>query len=162
MSGTAEHLAARLEAEGQKTVEFFRNLAAPDWEREVYADGAVWRVRQVLAHFVASEISMCRLVEDVLRGGPGSPEDFRLNEYNQRRVAKLEEFLPDELIEHYTQARRETIELVQGLAPADLEKTGRHPFLGIASLEEIIKLMYRHNQIHQRDIRSAISAAGVG
>jgi hypothetical protein len=35
----------------------------------------------------------------------------------------------------------------------DLAKLGRHPFLGITSLEDIIKMVYRHNQIHMREIR---------
>jgi hypothetical protein len=30
---------------------------------------------------------------------------------------------------------------------------GRHPFLGRAPLSEIIKIIYRHNQIHLREIR---------
>jgi len=40
----------------------------------------------------------------------------------------------------------------------DLEKSGRHPWLGMAQVEEIIKLMYRHNQIHQREIREALES----
>jgi hypothetical protein len=42
---------------------------------------------------------------------------------------------------------------VAGLSEADLQKTGRHPFLGETSLAEMIKMVYRHNQIHYRDLR---------
>ncbi len=39
------------------------------------------------------------------------------------------------------------------------KKVGRGPGsgMGIAAVEEIIKLMYRHNKIHQREIRAAIN-----
>jgi hypothetical protein len=39
----------------------------------------------------------------------------------------------------------------------DLEIQGRHPFLGVAPLSDIIKLIYRHNQIHIREIRKTLT-----
>jgi len=42
---------------------------------------------------------------------------------------------------------------VESLDEADLAKEGRHPFLGETTVEEMIKLVYRHNQIHYRDMR---------
>ena len=47
--------------------------------------------------------------------------------------------------------------VVAHMTPEDLPKVGRHPFLGAAPLEDIIKLLYRHNQIHQRDVRRLLS-----
>jgi hypothetical protein len=35
----------------------------------------------------------------------------------------------------------------------DLERIGRNPFLGEVPLVEIVKLIYRHNQIHLRDLK---------
>jgi hypothetical protein len=46
---------------------------------------------------------------------------------------------------------------MNGLSADDLVKTGRHPWLGIAPLEDMIQLLYRHNQIHQRDIRKLLA-----
>jgi hypothetical protein len=42
------------------------------------------------------------------------------------------------------------------MQPADLERIGRHPFLGVAPLVEMIKLVYRHNGIHIRDARKLV------
>jgi len=47
---------------------------------------------------------------------------------------------------------------VQKMQESDLERKGRHPFLGITTLEEMLKLIYRHTMIHQRDIRRALEA----
>jgi len=156
MTDTSEHLALRLRDEGQKTIEFFGNLAPEQWDLTVYTEGTSWIVRQVLAHFVATESGMALLVKNILAGGPGSPEDFNLNDYNERRVAKLTGLSAGELIRRFAENREATAKLVARLTHADLQRAGRHPFLGVAPLEDIIKLMYRHTQIHQREIRKVL------
>jgi DinB superfamily len=153
MDNPSVHLAGRLRSEGLKTLEFFRGLEPAEWDQEVYTEGACWKVRQVFAHQVASEISLRRLFENILAGGPGSPEDFRLNEYNERRVEKLEGMDIETLYQQFAEQRESNAVFVAGLTAADLQRTGRHPFLGVATLEEMIKLLYRHNQIHMREIR---------
>jgi len=158
MPDTPEFLSERLRAEGAKTLVFFRALTLQQWEAPVYTEGAHWSVRQVLAHFVAAESGITRLVENILAGGKGTPEDFDLNAYNERKVEALKEAVPEALLEQFSQLREKTAMLVRGFQPDDLEKSGRHPWLGAAPLGEIVKLMYRHNQIHQRDIRKAFES----
>jgi hypothetical protein len=65
---------------------------------------------------------------------------------------------PGELIEQFRQERENCIALVHRLSQEDLQKSGRHPWLGVAPVEEIVKLLYRHNQIHLRDIRKALAS----
>jgi hypothetical protein len=156
MADTSEHLADRLRIEGKKTIEFFGGLTPDQWEKPVYSEGANWMVRHVLAHFVATEVGIALLVKNIMAGGPGSPEDFKLNDYNERRVAKLTGLSADELMRRFSENREASANLVDGMTQADLLRTGRHPFLGIAALEDIIKMMYRHNQIHQREIRKVL------
>ncbi len=146
-------LIKRLGDEGEKTVEFFRQLQPEDWSRQVYTDGARWTVREVLTHFVNAESSVYRLVLNIVDGGEGVPEDFELDRYNERKVKQHQDKDMDVLLADFTALRQRTIALIQGFTPDDLEKRGRHPFLGIARIEDIVKLMYRHNQIHQREIR---------
>ncbi len=126
------------------------------WQQTIYAEGALWSVKDLLAHFVATESGMRRLLEDVLSGGAGSPDDFDLNAYNARKVASLKDATPDELLTQFSRLRAASVSLVAGMSADDLNRQGRHPWLGMAPLEDIIKLMYRHNQIHQRDIRRAL------
>ena len=38
----------------------------------------------------------------------------------------------------------------------DLERSGNDPYLGETSLSEMIKLTYRHLQIHLRDVRERL------
>ncbi len=156
MADTSEHLADRLRNEGQKTLEFFSNLAPEQLDLTVYTEGANWAVRQVLAHFVATEVGITLLVKNILAGGTGSPEDFNLNEYNERHVARLTGLSAGELMRKYAENREVSAKLVAEMSPDDLQRTGRHPFLGVAPVEDIIKMMYRHNQIHQREIRKVL------
>jgi hypothetical protein len=155
VTDTPHRLADRLLSEGGKTRQYFKDLAPDQWNLVVYSEGASWTVRQILAHIVAAESSMARLVKDILAGGKGTPENFDLDAYNERKVAGLSSAAVDDLLDQYTRLRSEFASLVRQMSIDDLAKTGRHPFLGIASLEEIVKLFYRHNQIHLRDIRRA-------
>ena len=154
---TPEYLAQRLIKEGNKTIEYFMSLAPEEWHRKVYSDGAQWRVHQILAHFVASEIAFNRLISNILAGGGGSPEDFDINYFNERKVLLFKEVPNTDLLLLFEKSRSKNVSLIQAISPYDLERVGRHPFLGLAPLSDIIKLIYRHNQIHQRDIRRLIS-----
>lgn len=100
---------------------------------------------------------MRALMTNVLAGGPNLPQDFDLNRYNEGQVSKWDDAAPPDLLVKFHQERQTTVDWVRGLAPDDLVKTGRHPWLGVAPLEEIIQLMYRHNQIHQREIRKVLA-----
>lgn len=156
MTDTPQHLAEKLLADGEKTLAFFDPLTQQQWSIEVYTDGMVWCVREVLCHFASSETSFNRLLENILEGGEGSPEGFNIDAYNQRKVAQLEKASTEELLNSYKLARLKNVEIVSRLQPEDLQRTGRHPFLGVATLEDIIKLIYRHNQIHLRDVRKLL------
>jgi len=157
MAETPERLVARLQGEGEKTLEFFRRLTPQQWELPVYSDGGCWSVRQILAHFVAAERGIYKLIQNVLDGGEGAPADFDLNAYNERKVSQLEAETISSLLEQFAAQRRASAQLVARLSAQDLLRQGRHPWLGMAALEEIIQLLYRHNQIHQREIRKALS-----
>jgi DinB superfamily len=156
MPDTPEFLAERLLQEGQKTQDFFRVLELAQWDIVIYTEGMQWTVRQVLAHFVATEGAIQKLMKNILEGGPGSPSDFNIDAYNERKVAALREATPQELIGQFSHLRQKSAALVSGMTQEDLNRRGRHPFLGVTDLSEIIKLLYRHNQIHQRDVRKLL------
>ncbi len=160
MPDTPASLAERMMEQGQKTLEFFRALAPEQWRLPIYTEGSTWSVQDVLAHFAAAESGITRLVENILGGGPGSPDNFDLNAYNERKVAGLKSTSVEELLLKFSVLREKSAALVKGLNQDDLAKMGRHPWLGIASIEDILKMMVLHNQIHQRDIRRAINSAG--
>ena len=157
MPETPERLVERLSSEGQKTLEFFCALSPEQWESTVYSTGSQWNARQVLAHFVSAEDAFIILMQNILEGGSGAPEDFDIDRFNEHEVAMLNLATPAELLEQFAVQRQASARLVARMTPEDLPKVGRHPFLGAVPLEDIIKLLYRHNQIHQRDVRRLLS-----
>jgi hypothetical protein len=160
MPETPASIAERMAREGQKTLEFFKALTPEQMLAPIYSEGSVWAVRDVLAHFVSAESGITRLIENILAGGSGTPEDFDLDTYNERKVASLREASADDLLGQFETLREISVSLVRRLQQADLAITGRHPWLGVATIEDILKIIYRHNHIHQRDIRRALNSAG--
>ena len=146
-------LAERLRADGERTAAFFAALTGDQWQQVVYTEGAEWKVRDMLAHFVSVEKSILKLFENIREGGMGASEDFSVDRFNAEQVSKLAEISPSDLLAQYQEARAKMIAWVSGLSESDLQKTGRHPFLGVTTLGEMIKMVYRHNQIHLRDLR---------
>lgn len=155
MSETSE-LAEKLRKEGEKFNEFFETLTDLQWTTEVYTEGTVWTIRNILAHLMTAERAFVRLFENILRGGAGVSEDFIIDRYNARQQEKTKELGPIELLEQYKIVRAEMIRFVSSIGDSDLEKIGRHPYLGLTTLREMIKMVYIHNQIHYRDIKKVL------
>ena len=156
MTETADSLTQRLMNGGEKTVGFFEALSPDQWGISIYTEGSCWTVQQVLAHLVAAEVSIVRLVKNILSGGEGTPENFNLDAYNERKVSELQGISPEKLLAEFKSRRAGTVSLVAGLSSADLSRQGRHPWLGVTEVGEIIKLLSLHTQIHQRDIRKVL------
>lgn len=157
MLDTPERLAERLNLEGQKTVDFFCRFTPDQLEQIIYSDGSSWSVRQVLAHLVSSEKAFGDLIVDILDGGLGAPEGFDIHQFNQGEVAGMDGENREDLLRQFEEQRELNVKRISRIHSEDLNRLGRHPYLGIVALEEIVKLLYRHNQIHQRDVRRLVS-----
>ena len=157
MSEIAEKLADRLASEAQKCVAYFHALSPNSWTVKIYTDGAQWDVRELLAHFVSAEAANTRLVENILLGGAGAPLEFDIDTFNNADVQIFSHISIDELLERFIDLRQSTVAMVRIMTSEDLSRVGRHPFLGQANVEDIIKLIYLHDQIHLRDIKKALS-----
>ncbi len=155
MSETTE-LAEKLKSEGEKFISVFSSLADDQWKAEVYTEGEMWTVRNVLSHFVTSERGLVKLFEQIRQGGAGAGDDFSIDRYNAAQQAKTKELTPAELLEQYKEIRADSISWVSGLKDEELEIKGRHPFLGETTLREMVKMLYLHNQLHYRDLKKAL------
>jgi uncharacterized damage-inducible protein DinB len=156
MPETPAFLAERLKTEGDKTAAFFASLTDDQWKSEVYTEGETWTVRNVLAHYVTAEKGFVSIFTNIRAGGPGASDDFDIDRYNASQQKKTRELTPVELLEQFKAIRAQMTAFVTSLTEADLAKQGRHPFLGQATLAEMIKMVYRHNQIHYRDLRKVV------
>ncbi|HET9914699.1 MAG TPA: DinB family protein [Anaerolineales bacterium] len=149
-------LAEKLKSEGERFVSIFTGLTDDQWHKEVYTEGATWTIRNVLAHFVTSERGLLKLFDQIRQGGTGAPDDFSIDRYNAAMQARTRELNPQELLEQYKSIRAESITWTAGLSEADLDRQGRHPFLGMTTIREMVKMLYIHNLTHYRDMKKVI------
>ena len=149
-------LADKLKSEGEKIYAIFAGLTDEQWDSDVYTEDQTWTIRNVLAHFVTSERGLVRLFERIRAGGEGSPDDFSIDRYNARQQEKTQKLSPQELLEQYKAVRADSVAWTLSLEESDLEIEGRHPFLEMTTLREMIKMLYLHNIIHYRDMKKAL------
>lgn len=153
-----DELAEKLKSEGERFVSIFTELTEGEWQKEVYTEGATWTIRNVLAHFVTSERGLLKLFEQIRQGSAGTPDDFSIDRYNAAMQERTKEAAPQDLLEQYKTIRAESVAWTSGLAESDLEKQGRHPFLGMTTIREMVKMLYIHNLTHYRDMKKAIKS----
>lgn len=149
-------LADKLKSEGEKYAELFARLSDEQWEAEVYTEGETWTIRNILAHFVTSERGLIRLFERIRTTGEGSPDDFSIDRYNASQQRKTKDIPAQELLEQYKAVRSDSIMWTLSLSESDLEIQGRHPFLGMTTIREMLKMLYLHNQLHYRDLKRVL------
>jgi len=158
MGEQIDQLVRKLRDEGEAAQARLAALPLEAWETPVYAEGQVWRVRDVLAHLVSAERGHQNLIANVAGGGPGSPPDFDLNRYNNSRVAKLAGRSVPDLLADLQAVRADTISLVAGLSDEDLMRRGNHPALGNdTALADFIRIVFMHVRMHLRDITRVLA-----
>ena len=155
-------LAEKLKAEGEKMISIFRALSDEQWAQNIYTEGSTWTIRNVLSHFVTSERGLLKLFEQIRQGGAGAADDFSIDRYNAAMQERTRGATPQELLEQYREVRARAVAWVSGLEEAELEITGRHPFLGQTVIREMIKMLYIHNLTHYRDMKKALQDPAQG
>ena len=156
MTETSAFLSERLRTEGEKTFAFFAGLSPAQWQSSVYTEGETWTIRNVLAHYVTAEKGFIVIFSGMKDGGTGVPDDFDIDRYNASQQRKTRELTSAELLAEFQSVRAKMVALVASFSETDLARQGRHPFLGQTTLNEMIKMVYRHNQIHYRDLRKVL------
>jgi hypothetical protein len=156
MNDEVQHLSRRMAEDGAKTAGFFNDLSTEDWEQQVYTTGSEWTAKDILAHFVSAERAFVELLTDIVSGGPGAPRDLDIVAFNEQEVPSLRTHSTSDLLSAFVSARQKTADIASQMTAEDLNKQGYHPWFGEVDLRSMVKLVYRHNMIHLRDIRKAL------
>jgi hypothetical protein len=132
-------------------------LSNDQWQLALYSEPQVWTVRDMLAHFLSSEVGLLRIAQDIAAGGPGAPEGFDYNEFNASEQERLAGLPPPRLLVNLAAAREATLAWLAGLTEADLDRVGRHPALGEITLETFVNVIYGHQLMHMRDLQRLLT-----
>ena len=149
-------LAEKLGLEGEKIYAIFSAFTDDQWNAEVYTEGTTWTIRNILSHLVTSERGLIKLFEQIRLGGEGASIDFSIDRYNAAQQARSKDLTPSEILAQYKEVRANSIAWVSDLRDNELEIKGRHPFLNVTTIREMIKMLYIHNQTHTRDIKKVL------
>jgi hypothetical protein len=157
MGPRVDFLVRRLTEEGAALLAQLDAVASETWGAPVYpaAEGA-WTIHSILAHLVSAEGYIRLMMADIIAGGPGAPPGVDVHAINATEVASLSAFSPAALIARLRDSRAATIAMVTAFSDDDLDRQGNHPLLGQMALEDFVKLIYRHNKMHMRDVQRAL------
>jgi uncharacterized damage-inducible protein DinB len=152
-------LAEKLKSEGEKIFTVFNEYKDSQWDKEVYTEGTTWSIRNVLSHLITSERGLIKLFEQIRQGGEGASLEFSIDRYNASMQARSKDLTEAELLKQYQEVRANSIAWVSNLKDEELEIKGRHPFLGVTTIREMIKMLYIHNQTHTRDMKKVLKSS---
>lgn len=155
-SPRVQALIDRLEKGKLKTNEIFGKLSPEQWEHVIYDETPAWTWRDLLAHFVSAEERLLHVAANVAAGGEGTPEDFDFDAFNVDELARLRDHSPARLLALLDNARQATLTWVATLDDARLDWMGRHPALGVVSLEAMVTAIYGHQLLHMRELQSTL------
>ena len=119
-----------------------------------------WSVRDLLVHLATSERGVLDVLHGMLRGESIVPSDFDLDRWNRGQVARLHGLSLEALAERLRETRRRTLELVDRLTEADLERRGRHALGREVSLGETLRIMAAHERVHIEEVNYAVLRVG--
>jgi hypothetical protein len=124
------------------------------WSTTLYTDGAVWTIKDMLAHQIRPNASFNTTGAIFWRAAPAHRKIFRSTRSQCRgRVDGRSDGC--RFVGRFARHAPASIDLVAMIVRLILRQ-GRHPFFGLMMIEDMFKLIYRHNMMHARDLRRVL------
>ena len=153
MSDHKDKLRQTIEADDATSLAIFRRVSPEQWERPVPSDeGANWKARDVLSHVTISEGGQLAVIQRILAGQGGVPEDFDLNRYNRRAVQKQVERKVDDMLTSIKSDHAQVLAALDGMSEADLDKTGRHARGDTLTVAQFFQRITEHRRQHAEEL----------
>ena len=153
MSERKDKLRQTIKADDAASLAIFRRISPKQWEQPVPSDeGATWRARDVLNHVTISEGGQLVVIQRVLDGQGGVPEDFDLNRYNRRAVQKQAERTVDDMLTSIERDHAQVLAALDGMSEADLDKTGRHARGDTLNVTQFFQRITEHRRQHAEEL----------
>lgn len=155
MSARKQQLIQELTEAREQLLSLCRQLTDQEWL--LPTDEGVWTVKDNVLHLSISEPGLLRLAQRALRGEPLRSQDFDLDYYNQRQVAKYREKTVEAILEDLQSARASTLAFIASLDNSDLDIEAEDKYFGRVTVEYLIRRIATHDRHHMEVIRKAIS-----
>jgi DinB superfamily len=153
MSERKDKLRQTIEVDNAASLAIFRRVRPEQWEEPVPSDeGATWQARDVLNHVTISEGSQLVVIQRILAGQGGVPEDFDLNRFNRRAVQKQAERTVDDMLASIARDHAQVLAALGDTSEADLDKTGRHARGDTLTVEQFFHRITEHRRQHAEEL----------
>ena len=156
MSDRKQAIRRHLEATRAVVMEAVAGLGSDDWQKPVASSEGAWSVKQALAHVASAEGGQLATCQRILAGEIKLPAGFSRDYWNQRQVEKRKERAPAELFDELAASRQKLLAWIEGLAEADLDKSGEHASGDTLTVEQVCFRIGEHEVGHAAEIRQAL------
>ncbi len=153
MSDRKDKLRQTIQADDAASMAIFKRLSPEQWNQPVPSDeGAEWKARDVLNHVTISEGGQLTVIQRVLAGQGGVPDDFDINRYNRRSVQKQAERRVDDMLAGLEHDHAQVLRALDAVGEADLDKTGRHARGDTLTVEQFFHRITEHRRQHAQEL----------
>lgn len=162
---TSEELAALVNSESARMLEYFKTLSPDDWRTQSACDA--WNNADVVAHMTMAVDMFSGNIERGANGdftppeGMAPPEEFDLAgrmAANAARAVSMRESLGDTLVEAFSQNCDRLADLLARMGPEDWNKRCYHP-AAYLSVRRYLLLRLAEMTVHEWDIRSRLEGS---
>lgn len=145
--------------ESHETLNHVLDAVGDRWDTPIYSDGLQWTARQIVVHLADAERGHYNQLTNIAEGREVIPPDFDIERYNKRTTEKHAEKTVAQARAEIAESRKALMAWLDSLDADKLTRTGRHASLNIMSVEEILKIVARHEREHAQDIARALNIA---
>jgi hypothetical protein len=153
VSDRKDKLRQTIEADDATSLAIFRRVSPEQWDKPVPSDeGATWKARDVLSHVTISEGGQLVVIQRILAGNGGVPEDFDLNRYNRRVVQKQADRSVDDMLASIERDHAQVLAALESTGEVDLDKTGRHARGDTLTIAQFFHRITEHRRQHAEEL----------
>ena len=155
MSDRKQQLHDAITAARGEALEAVSGLGPEQLARPTTNEG--WSVKDILAHLSSIEARLRSMCQHGLDGRQWPAEDGDVNAYNARCMAERRAWSGPALVAELEQSGKESLSMLERLAPEDLDRTFDHPTRGPVTIETLLWIIPRHTQAHSGEIKAALA-----
>lgn len=128
-----------------------------------WGDGG-WSIKDILAHLAMAEavnVKFARMMvekeaplqlREFAAEYPDFPGEFSLDKFNAWMTDRWRSKSLEEIEDALQRTRAETLEWLEKLSPAQLERTGEHAVWGNQTVRGMLRILVIHDRFHRSDI----------
>ncbi len=157
MTSRKDAIRQRILADHAVSMQIFNTFSPEQWDKPAPSDeGALWKARDVLAHLAVSEGGQLGQINRCLAGEKPVPDDFDLTRFNRRSVQKQADKAVAEMLREIETAHAQVLDLLDKVAEADLDKSGRHARGDVITVEQFFIRTTEHRRQHAEELLRAV------